>query len=187
MDAMDVTRLASALQQDQTNTAIQMAVLKRSTRCRNRARCRLLPRFPSQPATRRTWVTPSTSRPNGRGTMRSPVPHTALFWGAVVVVFLLALMPMPQWPEAPWSLSDKAEHALVFAGLWLLGRQAYPQVSHHLLAAGILAYGLAMEGAQGLTWWRKAEWADLTADAIGVAAAMTLWRLWAFTRQRVAR
>jgi len=116
-------------------------------------------------------------------TVRWPV----LFWGAVVVVFILALVPMPQWPETPWSLSDKAEHALVFAGLWLLGRKAYPDTSNHLLAAGILAYGLAIEGAQGLTWWRKAEWADLTADAIGVAAAMILWQLWVFTRQRVAR
>jgi len=49
MDAMDVTRLASALQQDQTNTAIQMAVLKKINEVQEQSAMALIAALP-QPA-----------------------------------------------------------------------------------------------------------------------------------------
>ena len=40
--------------------------------------------------------------------------------------------------------------------------------------AGMLAYGAGLELAQWAVGWRFAEWADLAADAVGVALAWVL-------------
>lgn len=92
----------------------------------------------------------------------------ALFWGALIAVFGLALLPLAELPPLAFSLSDKAQHALVFTALWCLGATAYPD-TRGLLAVALLGYGGAIETAQALTPTRQAEWADWLADAIGIA------------------
>jgi VanZ family protein len=97
----------------------------------------------------------------------------ALFWGAVGVVFVLALLPLPELPEVAFSLSDKAQHALVFLLLWLLGDWSYP-TTRVLLSLGLFLYGGMIEVAQAFTPTRQMELADWIADAVGVAAAWLL-------------
>ncbi len=90
-----------------------------------------------------------------------------LFWLLCTVVAVLALVPTEVLPPSVFDWSDKAQHALGFAGLGLLGLQAYPQ--HRLgLFVGLLAFGGAIELAQAATTWRQGEWADWLADGVGL-------------------
>ena len=92
----------------------------------------------------------------------------------LVVVIALALAP-PQVPT-PTTGWDKANHALTFAALALLGFASYPQRKSAVLAA-LLAYGGGIELLQGLTDYRTAEWLDWAADAVGLALGAVLMRL----------
>ena len=65
------------------------------------------------------------------------------------------------------SWQDKVEHALLFAGLAILGIAAWPHRAG-LLAAGLLAYGAAMEVAQSTTAYRVGDPLDWLADAVGL-------------------
>jgi VanZ family protein len=96
------------------------------------------------------------------------------FAAALVVVMALALAP-PGFPT-PTTGWDKANHALTFAALALLGFASYPQRKSAVLAA-LLAYGGAIELLQGLTDYRTAEWLDWAADAVGLALGSVLTRL----------
>ena len=91
----------------------------------------------------------------------------------LVLVLILALVPPPTYlPSTSW---DKANHALVFAVLAVLGCHSFPgRVPRVLL--GLLAYGAAIEVLQGFTGYRDAAWLDLLADGVGLAfgGAMTL-------------
>jgi VanZ family protein len=84
---------------------------------------------------------------------------------ALVVVMALALMP----PRVPLPVTDwdKANHAIAFTILALLGLASFPQRKAALLA-GLLAYGGAIELLQGLTDYRTAEWLDWGADGAGL-------------------
>jgi VanZ family protein len=96
-----------------------------------------------------------------------------LFPVCLVVVVALALAP----PEVPMPTTgwDKANHALTFAVLVLLGFAAYPgRIA--LVLLGLLAYGGAIELLQGLTDYRTAEWLDWGADAVGLALGSVLTR-----------
>jgi VanZ family protein len=84
----------------------------------------------------------------------------------LVVVMALALMP-PQLP-LPTTGWDKANHALAFGVLAVLGLVAYPEHKAAMLG-GLLAYGGLIELLQGLTGYRTAEWLDWAADAVGLA------------------
>jgi hypothetical protein len=96
-----------------------------------------------------------------------------IFWVACLVVLALSLSPTEHLPQQIFSIWDKAQHALAFAGLMVLGLWAYPLRGKYL-ALGLLAYGLGIELAQAATGWRFGEAADLLADAVGVAAVWGL-------------
>jgi hypothetical protein len=73
----------------------------------------------------------------------------------------------PDWPHA-----DKAFHFLLFGGLVLLARFAFPDPRHlavpgWLVPVLALAYGAAIEAAQGLLvqYHRSFEWRDIAAAA----------------------
>lgn len=98
------------------------------------------------------------------------------FWALLLCVAVLSLMPTGYLPPQVFSLWDKAQHALGFAALALLGLRAYPRQAWPL-AAGLLAFGGAIELAQAATGWRHGEWADWLADAMGLAlGALLVWR-----------
>lgn len=93
-----------------------------------------------------------------------------LFLLALPAVFWLALMPVPEVAKL-FSWQDKVEHALLFAGLALLGWLAWPN-RPWLIVIGLLAYGGAMEVAQSLTTHRMGDPWDWLADAIGLLALL---------------
>lgn len=98
------------------------------------------------------------------------------FFGALVVIFVLALMPLPAGFNV-FSWQDKVEHVLAFLALGLLGvtaRLARPRIT----LAGLLAYGGLIEVAQGMTSYRTADPADFVADACGLLLAALIIRVW---------
>ena len=93
----------------------------------------------------------------------------------MVSVTVLALLPIEQLQYPVFDWWDKGQHALAFAVLsgwaFLLWSAAAWRV-----VLGMLLFGAAIELAQWAVGWRFAEWADLAADAVGVALA------WGVTR-----
>ena len=96
-----------------------------------------------------------------------------LFAVGLVVVLALALAP-PQVPT-PTTGWDKANHALTFTVLALMGLAAYPRRIAPVLL-GLLLYGGAIELLQGFTDYRTAEWLDWGADSVGLALGSMLTR-----------
>jgi VanZ family protein len=99
-----------------------------------------------------------------------------VFWMALLSSFVLALWPASEVQPRWFAHTDKLGHAAMFALLMVLGRAAGMRRTW-LLAAGLLAFGGAIELAQGLfTATRKAEWLDGLADAVGIAVGAIVWR-----------
>lgn len=90
----------------------------------------------------------------------------AAFASAVLAVAWVSLLPPDDLPQDV-AVSDKAVHALGYAVLGALavlsGLRWLPAV------AAVVAFGLLVEVAQGLSGYRSFEWADLLADAVGAA------------------
>ena len=94
------------------------------------------------------------------------------FWLGLAVGLWVALTPNlgPQLPPGPW---DKIEHFAGFYGLTLLAMLAYPGARRVWVLASLTAYGGLMEALQAIPALnRKAEWADLLADVLGIGAAL---------------
>ena len=106
----------------------------------------------------------------------------AAFWLTTVAVLVLTLSPGPLLPRDPFNLWDKAQHALAFAVLTMLGLLAWPQPSlRWRTLLSLVALGGFIEVAQHLSGWRHGEWSDWGADAVGVALvglAARAWRGW---------
>jgi VanZ family protein len=87
-------------------------------------------------------------------------------------VFWLALSPAP--PDGLNTGWDKLNHAGAFAALTVVAIFALPRprCSLWLLLGCLLCFGGAIEVAQSFTPTRSAEWGDLLADAIGMAAGL---------------
>lgn len=91
------------------------------------------------------------------------------FWLAASGVLVLSLLPVgTPLPSTGW---DKSNHVLGFAVLGLLGSLAYRR-QELKVAAGLFAFGVLIEVLQGLSGYRFAEWGDLLADAMGIAAGL---------------
>lgn len=105
----------------------------------------------------------------GRGWVR------AVFWGSVLGVLTVCLLPVDRLPAVAFDWWDKAQHALGFAWLALCGRLAYPRWPRGL-PVGLLLLGAFIELAQSATGWRQGDVADWWADAVGVLA------VWCATR-----
>ncbi|HEY0885963.1 MAG TPA: VanZ family protein [Ramlibacter sp.] len=113
----------------------------------------------------------------------SPAQRRWAFWLCVAAVLALSLVPPAQHlPSTGW---DKANHALGFALLAVLGLAAYPARAASVLP-GLLAFGAAIEVLQSLTGYRTAEWLDLVADGAGLLAGWPLAR-WFGADRRTAR
>lgn len=114
---------------------------------------------------------------------RAVVVARLAFWACLLGVVALSLSPVQNLPPQVFNVWDKAEHAGGFAVLTLLGLWAYPHRVTALLVA-MLALGVGIELAQAATGWRYGDVADWVADAVGVAAAYTVWRLLQVVRGR---
>jgi len=103
------------------------------------------------------------------------------FWLALLGVLTASLTPVGYLPDQVMDLWDKAQHALGFAGLAVLGRRAYPEKLRGLVG-GLVVFGLAIELLQAASGWRQGDGWDWVADAVGVALGLILarfmsWRL----------
>lgn len=111
----------------------------------------------------------------------TPFPGTPMhwrlpFWLCLAAVLTLALLPpTTPMPTTGW---DKSNHLLAFSTLFVVGRLAYATYPW-ALTAGLLAYGGLIEWLQSLTPYRSADWTDLLADALGMAAG---WAVYAAAR-----
>lgn len=90
-----------------------------------------------------------------------------MFWVLVTLTVVMSLLPNEQVPST-LVFWDKAQHALGFTVLAMVGLGAYPAVALRVLL-GLLLLGVGIECVQALTGWRQGDWMDWLADAIGVA------------------
>src|SRR5690606_32293188 len=101
-----------------------------------------------------------------------------------VVDWLKELLSLPVTPPKDSEFPmDKVVHCILFAGctfVWLM--DWHPRFSYLQTALLMLAYAAFTEVAQMYVPARSAEWADLGADALGIAMA-----IWYFWRQKKAR
>ena len=119
----------------------------------------------------------------GRWAVTVPLWRGA-FWGCVLAVLTLALMPgAEKLPTTGW---DKSNHLIAFVTLTLLGGQAYATRRVAMLV-GLVCFGGLIEALQSLTPDRFAEWIDWLADLLGIALAVGLQRLWAIHATPVTR
>ncbi len=96
------------------------------------------------------------------------------FWLTIAALLALTLSPLNYLkPLQTVTFWDKAEHALAFGGLSLLGLLAYPRRPLILLVI-LLLLGGAIELIQAATGWRSGEWTDWLADGIGLLSGLTL-------------
>lgn len=108
--------------------------------------------------------------------MNTPRHHlTWYFLGALLtlVVIVSSLVPGEDLPH--WSISDKIEHMIAYAGLaiWFGGLMAPRRYVY--LAVALLALGGGIEIAQGLMGLgRECDWRDFLADAAGAAIGLSL-------------
>ena len=96
-----------------------------------------------------------------------------LFVSALVVTTVLALLPIEMLTAPVFNWWDKAQHALAFAVLGVLGFAAFPSRPGRV-ALGLVLYGIAIELAQLAVGWRFGEWEDVVADTAGLALVWLL-------------
>jgi len=101
----------------------------------------------------------------------------AAFWCCLAAVTWLALRPA-NFP--PTSHGDKVAHVVAFAVLGALALGAWPTRTAPVFW-WLVAYGVALEIAQGVTSHRTADGLDVVANvgglAVAVASSMALQRL----------
>ena len=126
-----------------------------------------------------------------------PLPPPAFarlwFWGPVALycALIFALSSMSSVPALPARISDKAAHALLYAGLGFLvargvsgGVARRPSVRVAAVAIGFAAaYGLSDEVHQLFVPARQFDWQDLLADVCGAALGTAAWWLWGILRR----
>ena len=94
-----------------------------------------------------------------------------LFCICLALVTLLALIPSTSIPKAI-QFWDKAQHALAYSVLSIIGSFAFPQ-RLRLVFFGLITHGAIIEVMQGaLTRTRFGEPLDVLADGIGVLAGI---------------
>ncbi len=98
----------------------------------------------------------------------------AVFWLTVLAVLTLSLMPSSWLAQQVFNWWDKAQHALGFMTLALLGWWAYPGATARVWL-GLLFFGAAIEVLQHLSGWRFGDPLDWLADALGVGMIAVVW------------
>src|SRR4051812_28279846 len=90
-------------------------------------------------------------------------------WSLVCLIVYLSLTPEPV--QLNVEQGDKYGHVFAYAALMSWFANIYQTSLRRLqFALGFVALGIALEFAQGWTGYRSFEFADMTADAAGVAA-----------------
>jgi VanZ family protein len=96
-----------------------------------------------------------------------------LGWALVIFITVSCLEPPRYVPDL--HVSDKIEHAGAYFGMTFWFGGLVRRSRYVILALWMLAFGAAIEVAQGLMHWgRDADIWDFAADAVGVAIALAL-------------
>ena len=108
-----------------------------------------------------------------------PIWLRLAFWLAATFALVMATLPKP--PQLPGAPSDKIQHIVAFVVLAGLAAAAYRRTSLVVIAAGLSAFGAAIEFLQALPMLHRdsdiRDWiADTAASAI-VLLIVWLWRL----------
>ena len=106
--------------------------------------------------------------------MRNSILVKAFFWCCMVALTVASLLPVALLPPQGFNVWDKAQHAMGFGWLALVGLLAYPR-KPVMMCGYLLVYGGAIELAQAATGWRYGEWWDLAADGFGVMIGAGAW------------
>lgn len=104
-------------------------------------------------------------------TARMLVLWRVLLIAAAAGVAWSSLLPPDDLPAGVGGY-DKALHALGYAVLGVLA--VLSGIRWPLAIAVVIAFGLVIEGAQGIVGYRSFEWADLVADGLGAVAGVLL-------------
>ena len=99
----------------------------------------------------------------------------AIFVFSLIALTVLALLPVELLTAPVFDWWDKAQHALAFVVLSLLGFAACPAHGARVVL-GLVLYGVGIELAQRAVGWRYGEWQDVVADSVGVMLAVALRR-----------
>jgi VanZ family protein len=100
---------------------------------------------------------------------RHPWLWLGIWCAALAATLVVCLVPLPAM-DAPVLRFDKLHHALGHALLAAWAAMLFMDRRTLLLAiAGLLLFGVAIEGLQALLPWRSAELLDIAANALGVA------------------
>jgi len=97
-----------------------------------------------------------------------------VFWLAIVVSYIAAVMPAEFAPSIP-AVSDKAHHVFAFVILGLLLRLAY-QINYWYALAILLVYGVFIEFSQIFAINRYADSKDVIADFVGAFIGLKLYK-----------
>ncbi len=90
-----------------------------------------------------------------------------IFWLVMLVMTILFLVPQDFVSSPIFDWWDKAQHALAFGVLMLLGFIAYPKYFWRV-AMSLILYGAVIEIIQSWTGWRQGDAMDALADMVGV-------------------
>jgi len=96
-----------------------------------------------------------------------PLLARFIFWLVMMVMTTLFLVPQEFVSSAIFDWWDKAQHAVAFGVLMLIGFVAYPMYFWRAVISLIL-YGAVIEIIQSWTDWRQGDVLDTVADAVGV-------------------
>jgi len=97
-----------------------------------------------------------------------------LFWLALVVSYLLAILPQDEVPKLT-PFGDKSNHFLAFAVLTVLLLMAY-RVKYFSAFGWMLSYGIFIEVSQLFTINRSSELLDVMADTIGIVIGIAVYK-----------
>ncbi|ABA88953.1 hypothetical protein Pcar_1710 [Syntrophotalea carbinolica DSM 2380] len=104
-----------------------------------------------------------------------------LFVAFALIILVLSLVSAPPKIIHEVLSWDKAQHAFAYAIFTLLGGWALAPLWGALRAwrraLGVaIVYGGILEGAQALSGYRVAQFADMVANSLGAVAAYLCWR-----------
>jgi hypothetical protein len=96
-----------------------------------------------------------------------------LFWGALSLLSIAAVLPGSYLPPITNEIWDKAQHALAYAALTLIGFSVFAN-RKPALVGGLFFHGAAIELVQALLVWRYGDWLDWVADAVGIVTGYVM-------------
>lgn len=110
--------------------------------------------------------------------LRHPRLWLVMGWLLVVLAVTASVMPLQHLPIRP-GVSDKVEHAAVYAllALWFAG--IYPRSRYVVIGIGLFLMGIVIEWAQGaMNLGRQSDLKDVAANSLGIVAGLTLALIW---------